>query len=44
MRLQDVFVPNVLEIFIYETRGESPVDGVFQAILAVILLLGLTVG
>ena len=24
MRLQNVFVPNVLEIFIYETRGESP--------------------
>ena len=24
MRLQNVFVPNVLEIFTYETRGESP--------------------
>ena len=41
MRLQNIFVPNVLEIFIYETHGESPVG--FQAISAVILLLGLTV-
>ena len=28
MQIQNVFVPNVLEIFIYEIRGESPGGGV----------------